>query len=521
MQRTRLHTLTDWNGGINNSTAINTLLYSYPNNFAALIPIAPPAVTTTYTGVQLFGGAAGATLNGGNSWVSLPSAGGPASPQVGAMVTTHGGDTLTIPVPAGINSVLIVLAGVMPGNLYKSGDPVAQSGAIRNGAKVSITVDGALYSTVDTNNVVTSPGLLVFSGVGTHTIVITHTGTQDVGVATPSMLAVVEVQMAQGGVVAGGVYTSPVIDSGDPRTQWFITAWRETPIPQGFVASASIVSSVEVMASNAIVNQNTQPYKGNLLDATASGGVAGGTVYPGSTPRAVNLKTAQVNPRLGCAGLPDQAIGRYAQFIITFGLTALTNPYLIDFDVYSWVPEYGQDDFLANLFLPPNDRIGPNMLAYLGCLAKLVTDKYNDALDLNNSYAISTAASQYLPIIGADRGLTIYSGEDPDTYRARILAASQSYANGGSAPNICQIVSILVNNKTITPVVTVAAGGYTVATSGGVVVQGGANLTYTVTIPPAPYPGLSSVSLALARTIISDLVARLNPIGFVPTVVFS
>lgn len=523
MERTRLHTLTDWRGGILDSTILNTLLYSYPLNFAALIPVAPPGVTTQYSGVQLFNGNGGATKNGGSAWASLPSAGGPAFPnQIGAMVTTQTGDTLTIPVPAGIESVLIVLAGVVPGNVYRSGDPVAQAAAIRDGCKANITVDGSLLTTVDTNNVVVStPGLIIFSGVGTHTIIITHTGTQDPGVNTPSMLAVVEVLLSTGGVVAGGTYTSPVMDSGDPRTQWFMSAWRETPLPAGFTspATTSLVDTVQVMVGNTLVNPLTQPYRNNLLDATASGGIAGGTLYECSSPQAADLKTSQANPRFGCSAPPQEAVGQYAQFIITFALTSITNPYLVDFDVYSWVAAWGEDEFTANLFLPPSDRIGPNYLSYLGCLGKLVVDKYNDAIDLNNSYAIATAATQYLPIIGADRGLVIYSGEDPDAFRIRVLAATQSYANGGSASNICEIISILVNGTFQTPVITTSSGR-TVATAGGVVVQGTAAYAYSITIPPAPYPNLTSVSLALARTIISDLAGRLNPVGLSPSLTF-
>ena len=521
MRKYQLHTLTDWLGGITNDTTLNTLLYSYPNNFAALIPIAPPGVTTTYSGVQLFGGSGGATLNGGNAWVSLPSAGGPV-PQVGAMVTTQANDTLTIPVPVGIESVQILLAGIVPGNLYKSGDPVAQSAAIRNGCRASITVDGVLVATVDTfNAVVSTPGLLVFSGVGTHTIVVKHTGTQDIGVPTPSMLAVVQVALSTGGVVSGGVYTSPVMDSGDPETQWFCSSWSETPLPTGYPnpINTSLVGSVQIVAGNTLAVP-TAPYHDNLINATACGGIADGVTYEGGATNAFNLSSQNANPRGGCVGFPAQAVGRYGQVIITFALTPITNPYLIDLNVYSWVPQYGRDDFLAYLFLPPQARLGPNILGYLGSLAVIGTDKMEDVQNVIDSYAISTATSAYLPAIGADRGLPLYSGEDPDAYRRRILAATQSYLDGGSAGNICQQVSILVNGTDEVPVQTTSSG-YTVETAGGVVVTGGAGLTYTVSVPSAPYPGLSSVTVALARTIISDLVGRLNPVGFLPTVVFN
>lgn len=522
MNRYRLHTLTDWQGGVVNNTVVNTLLYSYPNNFAALIPIAPVGVTTTYTGPQLFNGSGSVTKNGGNAWVNLPSAGGPAIPnQIGAMATIQSGDSLTIPVPIGIMSVQIIMAGIVPGNIYRFGDPVAQFGAIRNGCKASITVDGVFIAVVDTNNaVVSTPGLLIFDGTATHTIVVAHTGTQDVGVATPSMLAIVQVAMSTGGVVAGGVYSSPIMDSGDPETQWFSSKWSETPLPNAYPnpPNTSLISNVQVIAGQNLAVP-TSPYHGSLIDATASGGIADGIVYQGGSVAAYNFKTAQANPRFGCVGYPSQAIGRYGQVVVTFSLTPITNPYLIDLDTYSWVPSYGRDDFLAYHFLPPQARMGPNLLGYIGSLAMLCADKMQAAQDVISSYAISTAASQYLPTIGADRGLPLYSGEDPDAYRRRILTATQAYSNGGSASNICQMVSILVNGQNETPVITTSSG-HTVATAGGVVVTGGTNLTYTVSIPPAPYPGLVSVTIALARTIISDLVGRLNPVGFSPTVVF-
>jgi|GEM_PF-5443350 len=305
-----------------------------------------------------------------------------------------------------------------------------------------------------------------------------------------TMVGVQSVTLQSGTGVAAGAYTSAVVDSGEPDTQWFLAEWIDNqPMAQFQLATSQTIHYSGVHSSHS-------PGVPTLTQDTTY-------AVTTFTPQDMALQVAAVNS--GDVGLVNAPRSRYCQWTITFPAITTTQPWFRDLWLFYWVPER-DPNFIGKIALGKDWVMGPNLNGILGALAthRAVTDTLTS--DFAASYTISSAVDQYAAGYGADFGLPQYSGEQIQTYQARLAGVINSRNASGTLPHIAGDIALLVNGAAspITP--PVAGVTPAVASSGGVIVAQTNSQQFNVTIPPYPYTGLPGLTPAQAQVIIKAFI---------------
>jgi len=292
-----------------------------------------------------------------------------------------------------------------------------------------------------------------------------------------------------GSSTAGSAYTTPVMDNGDPRTQWFLAEWDQDPGME--------------MASVRVLTGNTPTPDQSWASAAIS--LVGATVLPSGRG-------------VGTAGLLASGVarGRYCVLTCAFPAVSTVPVWIRDLCVYAWVPERDPAIMLKIGWPDEIEEIGATMAAYMGTLAVVGAELRQDVYDFVGSYGIQGAVDQYLAAHGADRDIARYGGEPPQSYRTRLLAASAARTNQAAVPGLCAQIAQLVVGTT-DGLSTSVAGGYTTSSCQGVVVMQAAGQQVHMTIPAPPYAGLPGLSVAQAQQVITAHILNISPLG---TVVF-
>jgi len=303
-------------------------------------------------------------------------------------------------------------------------------------------------------------------------------------------LAVESIATGSSGGAGSSAYTTPVMDAGDPQTQWFLAEWDQAP---GLVMGGVTAYVGQTPTPDVSWATTTAVPTGAMLPSGRGYGVAGLAGVPpvGATPR-----------------------GRYCVLTFTFPAVATVAPWIRDPAVYAWTPERDPQILSKTGLVPDEAAVGPRLGAYVGTLAATTTELRQDVYDFVGSYAISGAVDQYLDAYGAARQIPRYTAEPPQAYRTRLLSASATRVAAASIPGLCQQIAQLVTGAS-SGLATSVSGGYMTATCQGVVVAQAAGKQAPVTIPAPPYAGLSGLTVAQAQTLISQFLQTVRPVGTV------
>ncbi len=305
-------------------------------------------------------------------------------------------------------------------------------------------------------------------------------------------LAVESIATGSSGGAGSSAYTTPVMDAGDPQTQWFFAEWDQAP---GLVMGGVTAYVGQTPTPDVSWATTTAVPTGAVLPSGRGYGVAGLAGVPpvGATPR-----------------------GRYCVLTLTFPAVATVAPWIRDPAVYAWTPERDPQILSKTGLVPDEAAVGPRLGAYVGTLAATTTELRQDVYDFVGSYAISGAVDQYLDAYGAARQIPRYTAEPPQAYRTRLLSASATRVAAASVPGLCQQIAQLVTGAS-SGLTTSVSGGYMTATCQGVVVAQAAGKQAPVTIPAPPYVGLAGLTVAQAQVLISQFLQTVRPVG---TVIF-
>ncbi len=299
----------------------------------------------------------------------------------------------------------------------------------------------------------------------------------------------VAVGVSSGAATGGSTYTTPTMDNGDPRTQWFLAEWDQDP-------------GMPPLSARILTGDTPTP---DQSWSSAAIPLAGATVLPSGRG-------------VGTAGLLASGVarGRYGVLVFSFPAVSTVPAWMRDLCVYAWIPE--RDPAIMRKVGWPDDveEIGPTMAAYMGTLAVVGAELRQDVYDFVGSYGIQGAVDQYLAAHGADRDIARYAGEPPQSYRTRLLAASSARTTQASVPGLCSQIAQLVVGTT-DGLSTSVVGGYTVSSCQGVVVAQAAGQQVRITIPAPPYAGLPGLSAAQAPQVITAHIQTIAPLA---TVVF-
>jgi hypothetical protein len=331
-----------------------------------------------------------------------------------------------------------------------------------------------------------------------------------------TMVALGAIQIENGSGSGAGTYTSPVLDSGDLGSQWFLAEW----------AQGLPVGSFTLKTSDDGVTWHTT------------------VLTPNTAPSPINGQT------MGFVGLSSAPGGRYAQFVITWTPT-LGVPWVRDLNIYYWNPA-ADPHLLGKMGIGLGSPLvaGPNLSGLVGILGTTVAATRQQAVQMTTSYAVGGATDQYLAGHGKDLGLIQSPGMPPQAFATQVNAALKSrsasstlpdgglLAGGGGIGFIAQQAAQFVQGS----IGSVAAGtnlsvtsssGLLTATCNGVIVtQSATTFQYSVSVPPATfdpvshqtqYPGLPGLALGTAtnpaqgtaRYLISQFITGLNPVGSV------
>lgn len=410
-----------------------------------------------------------------------------------------------------------------------------------------------------------APGV-AFSVSGS-SLVANDTATFATDVATVTLQSVAFFTSPGG---SAGQYQTPILDSGDPATQWFLYEQAESVFANGSSTTGLSVTVGNQLASAwvsptagpAPVTRGPLAYLVNANpDPTSNNGAASYSTIVGGVSTALT-PVAKILPSTGerrnAAGLSGAPVGQYAQFTLQLAInTQNQTAWARDFRVYSWVPTVaGSPLLLAKFGLPPNWVPGPNMQAYFGTLLTFVADYYANTNDLLASFGLGTAVDQYLLAKGNDLGLPHIPGEPTSAYQTRLATSLQSKTlatpptaiattgvgsltaplavagagsvtlspvagEQGSIHSICGQMAELLSgvSPTLTSVVASSTGFVTV-TGGGVTVAQLATRGISIALPNPPYPGLPGLAYGTtggldnpAKVIIKQFAQSLMPAG--------
>lgn len=305
-----------------------------------------------------------------------------------------------------------------------------------------------------------------------------------------TMMAIESISTGAGSGTINGLYTSPVLDSGNAHTQWFLAEWVKNAPYSGETLPIITVST------------------GNQTDGVS---VLDGVPQAAAVQQISRHDDGTTRAAIGLMALPA---GQYCQFGVQFPPTVLAVQWIRDLVLYSWIPDPTQEpDVLGRIAWPLGAPPNELTQAYEGMLATFAEDYQDYRRAFKASFGIAGAVDQYLLAHGLDRAFPPISGIDPQAYRTQLLAFTRSRGQGGSTAFICEQVAILVNgvDPNITSTVT---GGKTVSSGGGVTVAQTTAFALAITVPHPPYVGLSSLTIQQAQTAITSFVNTvLRPLG--------
>jgi hypothetical protein len=374
---------------------------------------------------------------------------------------------------------------------------------------------------------------------------------------------------------AAGQYITPILDSGDPGTQWFLYEHAEAFFPNGSsTVSLSIATSNTLHTSRVSLGHSSPLPPGSAVlptvgplpylinansDITTNGNAQtySTLVAPQTlslTPTGVTVPSTQ--ERRNAAGLQAAATGRYAQF--TFQLAVNTQgqtAWARDFRIYNWVPtQMGNSLLISRLGLPPNWRPGAIMQSYYGSLLTFVADLFSGIDDFTQSFGLSSAVDQYLLNAGNDLTTPHILGEPTSSYQTRLITSLQAKSLSslvtsvglsgqgtlqqpvatstistvtltpvtgaqGSIQFICQQMAELVNGRTPVLAETIdSVTGLTTVTGGNITVAQLAGRGVSITLPNPPYDGLPNLAYGTsggvdnpAKALIKAFAVKLMP----------
>jgi hypothetical protein len=405
----------------------------------------------------------------------------------GTVTTTTGTSTITVPPPAASGTATGWYAYVTQpgGSTYYRQQAAGSPTAIGTNLTLTAppTTTGAQPPASNTTGPATGttytalvPGVsLVLTG--TLTTNDSATFTTDV-----TMLAFTGVTLGySSGGTSGISYQSPVLDSGDSATQWYSAEWT-----QGTV--------------NALSSLTWKTGQTPTPDASWSTTTV--------TPTNTTLPDSQVP--MGVAGLMLAPRGRYAQFTANFAIGTTAPPFIRDLVLYSWVPER-DPQFLSKMAFGESWQPGPTMTAFFGALSCELATERQKALDYVNAFGFATAVDQYLQAYLSDFGLSQYTGEPQSSARQRLLAVRRSDPNSGSLVSLQEAAALLT--------------GFAQSAIGAATLTGAYQFQLTIPPPVAGpqgtyYPNLPGVPVALAKTIVTDMLTRLTPVTNILSVVY-
>ncbi len=533
-----------------------------PDGHPRIVPARTITTTVTETGAQAVGGTPPAgtpAITRGNSY----GVGANAWAAYAGLyaLTGQAGDTLTFTTTA--LQIIVTFAGMMTMGAGLGMGAGATLGGIKNGAKATISVDGAVLYAVDTYNTIASEA--VFLDGLSHTVTITHTGNYNsavspIGPITPVggtantvSQALVLTAVARPTFAAARWrfqatdathYTVTRIDgSGTPYGT--LTALTTGTHYSGIVPGVDVflpvtiilaagdtatattdpaVIAIESIAfgsgsgagqsgyTSAVYDLGTSAMRPYLLEwrQDALGAVTGVTVDVGPTPTPDAAWTYGLAPALGGYTTADGAsygtAGLYAAVTrpwrylrYTFAFGGVTTMQPWIGDVLLYAWDPIRDRIPARLALGQGYVLDDPTAAYLAAFAAEYADL--DAL-LDGARAgasISGATDAALAGHLADLGLARVTGEQPVTARARARAVTSNSVGALSLPTVTEEIALLVMGQPA-PVTIMGAPGSMQATCGGVVVTQNGAYRYTVTIPGAPYAGLPGIPVGLPTT---------------------
>lgn len=337
-----------------------------------------------------------------------------------------------------------------------------------SGATTTVVASATVSSTPNAGTYVPGVSLLVNGAL--------TTGDTATFMCDPVQCTLSQISFGVGTSTTGSYYTTPVLDSGNSNTQWFLAEWTEN-IP---------------FASVSVAVTDTNPFSGFPVTWT--------TTVLTPTEYQTSLLT------IGTVGLTASPRGQYATFTFNFSTTSIVTPFLRDLFIYYWVPESDTTIWgklgIADSYIP-----GVNALTYIGTLETFLAYTRYSALEYVSGMAISTAVDSYLISYGNDFEYPIYTSEPLEAYRTRLLAAISTRQDAGSLGFVQQqlqdftgvavTLTNLWNTNSLTPYQWQATIGPSVG---------------------AYYPNLPGLPKTIAQQLITQFITTiLNPLGNIIT----
>jgi hypothetical protein len=342
---------------------------------------------------------------------------------------------------------------------------------------------------------------------------------------------------------AMGQYVTPIFDSGNPSTQWFLYEHAEAYFPNGSSTTSlsaatgnSLTNTLVAGGATSTVTRGPIPYLINANpDSTSNNGALSYSALNNPTTTALTFNGVTLpttGERRTDASLLQTATGQYCQLTIqlvvnTQGQTAWAR----SFALYSWIPTAAGDAmFFGKLGMPPNWVPGPLMQAYFGSLVSFVADILSIINDQLSNYGYSTATGAALLQKGLDLNEPHYTGEPTSAYQNRLLTFLQAKSlptpitgivtsgvgtlaaplviigaryvtitpvagEQGSIPFICQQIAQFVNGVSPTLTATFASStGLLSVSGGGVTVSQSTGRGISISLPNPPYMGLPGLA---------------------------